>query len=42
MSPTITGNGRLAPVTDVFSEKLAAWRDYTETPWARRDCCTNG
>ncbi|HWU46960.1 MAG TPA: class I SAM-dependent methyltransferase, partial [Humibacter sp.] len=22
-------------VTDVFSEKLAAWRDYTETPWAR-------
>lgn len=35
MSPTITGNGRLAPVTDVFSEKLAAWRDYTETPWAR-------
>ena len=29
------GDGRLAPVTDVFSEKLAAWRDYTETPWAR-------
>ncbi len=22
-------------MTDVFSEKLAAWRDYTETPWAR-------
>ncbi|MBO9524204.1 MAG: class I SAM-dependent methyltransferase [Nocardioidaceae bacterium] len=22
-------------VTDVFSEKLAAWRDYAETPWAR-------
>lgn len=23
------------PVADVFSEKLAAWREYTETPWAR-------
>jgi S-adenosylmethionine-dependent methyltransferase len=22
-------------VTDLFSAKLAAWRDYTETPWAR-------
>lgn len=22
-------------VADVFSDKLAAWRDYTETPWAR-------
>lgn len=23
------------PVTDVFSDNLRAWRDYTETPWAR-------
>lgn len=30
-----TGTGRLTRVTDVFSEKLVAWRDYTETPWAR-------
>ncbi len=22
-------------MTDVFSERLAAWREYTETPWAR-------
>ncbi|WP_300681407.1 methyltransferase domain-containing protein [Nocardioides sp.] len=22
-------------MNDLFSEKLAAWRDYTETPWAR-------
>lgn len=22
-------------MTDLFSEKLAAWREYTETPWAR-------
>ncbi len=22
-------------MVDVFSEQLAAWRDYTETPWAR-------
>lgn len=22
-------------MTDVFSEKLAQWREYTETPWAR-------
>ena len=22
-------------MTDVFSEQLAAWREYTETPWAR-------
>jgi len=22
-------------MTDVFSDKLAAWRDYTATPWAR-------
>ena len=22
-------------MTDVFSEKLATWRDYTDTPWAR-------
>ena len=22
-------------MTDVFSEKLAAWREYTQTPWAR-------
>ncbi|WP_436698569.1 class I SAM-dependent methyltransferase [Nocardioides sp. BYT-33-1] len=22
-------------MTDVFSERLAAWRDYTATPWAR-------
>jgi len=22
-------------VTDVFSEKLATWREYTDTPWAR-------
>ncbi|MDQ6523542.1 methyltransferase domain-containing protein [Nocardioides sp. LHD-245] len=27
--------GRLSCVSDVFSEKLAAWRDYTRTPWAR-------
>lgn len=26
---------RLGAVTDVFSDRLAAWRDYTETPWAR-------
>jgi S-adenosylmethionine-dependent methyltransferase len=22
-------------VTDIFSDKLAAWRDYTESPWGR-------
>jgi S-adenosylmethionine-dependent methyltransferase len=25
----------MQPVTDVFSDRLTAWRDYTSSPWAR-------
>lgn len=25
----------MPPVSDVFSERLSAWRDYTATPWGR-------
>lgn len=41
VDPVITWNPvsrsgmQTGAVTDVFGENLAAWRDYTETPWAR-------
>lgn len=35
VDPVRRSGVQTGPVTDVFGENLAAWRDYTETPWAR-------